>query len=304
MQIKKDPHSTDPFAERYIAAMTDIFEFTDFREYLRTYFEEKKKDNPRFSYQLLTQKAGFNNRGFLFNIIKGKKKLTKTHCFQLSQALGHKKKEASYFETLVAYAQAKNEQERTYYLEQIEQNRTNQTIAPQLIGKNQFEFYTKWYHSAVRALIGIIPFSGNFEMLTRLIFPPITSQQAQRSVELLERLELIAKGKDGVYRLTGKSIQASDDISQLALNRFHIECTELAKQSLIYSNAELRFKSSITLGISSETFNEIVEETCRFRAKIVELANNDNKADRVYQYQLVFFPLSNVAVHDDIGGHE
>jgi len=74
--------------------MMTIFDFTDFREYLRNYYREKKQSNPSFSYQLLTQKAGFNNRGFLFNIIKGTKKLTKTHCYQLSKALGHNRKEA------------------------------------------------------------------------------------------------------------------------------------------------------------------------------------------------------------------
>ena len=171
--------------------MTDIFEFTDFREYLRNYYKEKKKENSRYSYQLLTQKAGFNNRGFLFNIIKGKKKLTKTHCFQLSKALGHKKKEATYFETLVAYAQAKNEQERTYYLEQIQQSKTIKKVTLQLIEKEQYEYLSKWYHSAVRSIIDMYKINTNFEKISRMIFPPITVEQVKKSIELLERLQII-----------------------------------------------------------------------------------------------------------------
>ena len=83
--------------------MVIVFDYLDFRKYLRAYYREHKKQNCFFSYQVLTEKAGFNNRGFVYNIIKGTKKLTKSHCYKLSQALGHSKKEAEYFENIVAY---------------------------------------------------------------------------------------------------------------------------------------------------------------------------------------------------------
>lgn len=272
--------------------MTDIFDFTDFREYLRTYYKEKKKENKHFSYQLLTQKAGFSNRGFLFNIMKGEKKLTKTHCFQLSQALNHKKKESAYFETLVAYAQAKNEQERTYYLEQIQQSRTIKKVTLQLIEKEQYEYLSKWYHSAVRSIIDMYKIDNSFEKISQMIFPPITVDQVKKSIELLERLQIIKRDRNGIYYCTGKNIEVSENISRNAVNRFHIECTELAKQALIFHSSKLPICSSLTIGISEKTVNVIKEETTHFRKKIIDYANLDEEADQVFQYQLIMFPLT------------
>lgn len=271
--------------------MAHIFDFTDFREYLNNYFHEKKRTNPSFSYQLLTEKAGFNNRGFLFNIIKGTKKLTKTHCYQLSQALGHNRKEAQYFETLVAYAQAKNEGERTFYLELIQQGRSMKPVTPVIIDKDRHEFYSKWYHSAIRSLIGIFPVGDDYKTISKYVFPPITAVQAKKSVELLIRLGLIKKDKDGIYQLTGKNLKAGDELSKKSLNRFHVECIELAKQSIIYSPSKLHFKTSVTLGISEKSYTAIQEEAKKFRERIVQIANSEKEADRVYQCQLVLFPL-------------
>lgn len=272
--------------------MVNIFEFTDFRDYLQRFFEEKKKQNRRYSYQLLARKAGFNNRGFVYNIIKGSKYLSASNCFKLSKALGHTKKEAEYFRKLVDYVQAKSEEERTGLLEQIRQMKTRKNATPILIGKDQYEYLSKWYHSVVRSLIEIFPISDNFELLSKKIFPPITADQAKKSVELLQRLGIIYKGSDGIYHVTGKSIRASDELSQTAVNRFHIECAELAKQSIIYPASKKHLVSSLTLGISEKSYKLICEETMQFKERIIDIATNDEEADRVYQYQLVLFPLT------------
>ncbi len=274
--------------------MPDIFDFTDFREYLQRFFEEKKKENPHYTYELLARKAGFNNRGFVFNIIKVRKYLSASNCFKLSKALGHNKKEAEYFRKLVEFAQAKNEEERTLLLEQLRLSGNKTEITTVTIDKDQYEYLSKWYHSAVRALIGIFPVSNNYEEISKKIFPPITADQAKKSIELLERLKLITRGNDGRYCVTGKIIRSGNEPSQAAINRFHIECTELAKQSVIYSASGQHFVSSLTLGISERSYKLICEETMQFKEKILDIAAHDEEADRVYQYQLVFFPLTKI----------
>ena len=67
--------------------MINIFDYSDFRKYLTDYYEDKKKDNPNFSYQVIANKAGVKNRGFIYNIINGDKVLSKSNTFKISQAL-------------------------------------------------------------------------------------------------------------------------------------------------------------------------------------------------------------------------
>jgi uncharacterized protein (TIGR02147 family) len=273
--------------------MTSVFDFIDFREYLQRYFRERKNDNRHFSYQLLAQKAGFNNRGFMHSIIKGSKRISKSHCDKISHALGHKKSEAEFFKNIVAYGQAKNDDERSLFLERALQIRSVRCTEVQLIRKDQYEFYSTWYHSAVRSIIGMYPFRNEFEQLGRKLSPSITVAQARESVRLLDRLGLIVKGEDGIYRIAEKKIRVSEDISQTAKNRFHGECIDLAKKAIANAPPGTRNVISLTLGISRPTIEIIRNETEQFKNRMIELAANDENADCVYQYQFISFPLSN-----------
>ena len=83
--------------------MASIFEYTDYRKYLADWFDGKKKSQPWFSYGSFAQKAGFNDKGFFHNVIHGKRDLTKESLVKVSQAIGHSKAEAEYFENIVFF---------------------------------------------------------------------------------------------------------------------------------------------------------------------------------------------------------
>ncbi len=271
--------------------MINIFEFTDFRQYLSHYYKEKKKTNPHFSYQLLTEKANFSNRGFIYNIIKGTRKLSKLNCTKLSKALEHTEREAEYFENIVEFTQAETEKERTYFLKQAFQGIVDAEI--KMVRKDQFEFYSTWYHSAIRSLIDIFPVRNNYKQLSRKLSPSVTTAQVKKSIHLLKRLGLIVKGTDGYYYVTGQHIRTSKEISQIARNQFHVECTKLAKNAILNDPPNCRNAISMTLGLSGKMYDDIVKETQSFVTAIINVVKNSNdKPDRVYQYELLLFPLS------------
>lgn len=273
--------------------MVNIFDFIDFREYLQRYFDDKKGGNLHFSYQLLAQKAGFSNRGFLYNIINGKKCLSKVHCLKLSKALGHTKKEAEYFENIVFYGQAKDGEQQDYFLGQAVQCKGKTVTQSHMMRKDQYEYFSKWYHSAIRALIDVYDFEEDYVKLSQKLSPPVTPVQAKKAVRLLERLNLITRKDDGSFCITDKSVKASNEISQSAKNRYYLEYNRLAKNTISNYSPENREITSLTLSISANTYNIICKEIRQLKEKIIELANNDDQADRVYQYQNVFFPLTN-----------
>jgi uncharacterized protein (TIGR02147 family) len=273
--------------------MNAIFNYTDYKAYLQGYFSEKKDKNPHFSYQLLARKAGFNNRGFIYNIIKGSRRISKSHCAKISLALGHDKSEAEYFKNIVAYAQAKGDDERSFFLEKAFRIKFGKSAEAHLMRKDQLEFYSKWYHSAVRSVIGMHRFKGEFEQLGRKLSPAITAAQAEKSVNLLGRLGLIVKGEDGAYRITGKSIRVGENIPLTVKNRFQSECTELARRAIMNGSPETHSAISLTLGISRRTFEIIRQEAEQFKNRVIELSADDEKADSVYQCQFIMFPLSN-----------
>jgi uncharacterized protein (TIGR02147 family) len=273
--------------------MAYIFDFENYRDYLKQHYEEKRKNNPQFSYQLFARIAGLKNKSFMHNIISGKKNLTKANILKLSKALQHTPEEAEYFENIVYYTQAPHEKEneRSYYLQQAQQISGNSKI--QLIRKDQCEYYSKWYHSAVRSLIEIYPIRDGYEKLGKLLTPPITALQAKKSIHLLKRLDFIVKGEDGTYQyVKEKKIKTSKDIPQLVKNRFHSKCTDLAKKAIHNESPESRHAVSFTMGISKETYDGIIKEIETFRNAIRHCIDKDQNPERVYQMELLLFPLS------------
>ena len=92
--------------------MVNIYDFTDYREYLKVCFEDRKKTVPKFSHRWLSQRLGLSTPNLILLIIQGKRNLTPTVRFRLSELLKHTRKEAQYFEHMVSFAQAKTHGER------------------------------------------------------------------------------------------------------------------------------------------------------------------------------------------------
>ncbi len=274
--------------------MINVFDYSDFRKYLADYYEDKKKDNPRYSYQVIANKAGIKNKGFIYNIIRGKKALLKSNIGKISHALGHTRYEAEYFETLIAFGQARDAAGGRYLFEKMSamKNPGKAKSASQVLRKNQYEFYSKWHHVMVRLIIGMYEFTGDYAWLSKMLDPPITVPQAKHSVQLLEKLGLIGKDGKGVYRISDLNITTGKDVTNIAFQNFHMACTDLAKRALTRFPLDIRNMTGLSLGVSDDGYKKICEEIQKFQTKIIEISNADPQADRSYQLNFHFFPTS------------
>jgi uncharacterized protein (TIGR02147 family) len=275
--------------------MNNIFTYTDYRKLLTDYYEERKKQNPAFSYQVFATKAGIPNRGFLYNVICGKKNLSKETAHKLTQAMNLKSGEADFFENLVFFNQAKILRERNHYFEKLSECKTSvpQTTEVRELRKEQYEFYSKWYISAVRSLIDMFKFKADYAWIAKTVYPPIKPLQAKKAVILLEKLGLISKNAEGFWSLTDKTITASTEILQLGFLNFQVQTGELALNAMKEMTKEQRHISGMTMGISRKAYDVICEEIKIFQSKLQSIAAHDEGADNVYQFNFQFFPISN-----------
>jgi uncharacterized protein (TIGR02147 family) len=274
--------------------MINVFDYSDFRKYLSDYYEDKKKSNPLYSYQIIANKAGIKNKGFIYNIIKGNKALLKSNILKISQALGHTRYEAEYFETLIAFNQANDSTGRKVLFEKMSsmKNPGKTTSAAQVLRKDQYEFYSNWYHIIVRLIIHLYEFKSDYKWLAKMVDPPITVAQAKHSVQLLEKLGLIKKSDDGVYKISELNLTTGKDVMNIAFQNFHMTCNDLAKRAYTEFPLDVRNMTGLTLGISMESYKKICEEIQLFQTKIIEITNADKQADRIYQLSFNFFPTS------------
>ncbi len=274
--------------------MINVFDYSNFRTYLDDWYETKKRSNPNFSFQHIADKSGIRNKGYIYNIIKGEKPLSKSNIFKISKALGHNRYEADYFENLVAFNQAEDLAERKYLFEKLHQitNMGKAASEAQILRADQYEFYSNWHHAMIRSLIGMYDFNDDYKRLAGMLNPPITVTQAKHSVRLLEKLRLIRKDDRGVYRIQNNNLTTGKDLMSVAFQNFHIACTDLAKRAFTEFDLKSRNMTGLTLGISVKTYEKICGEIRSFQEKIMGIAEADDAADRVYQLNFHFFPTS------------
>lgn len=271
--------------------MANIFDFEDFQEYLRAYYEENSILHSYFSYQWLADRAGLGNKGFIYNIVnRAGTKLSVVNRLKLSEALHHSKREAEYFNFIVAYTQENDANERAGLLKKARE--ISDLAKVELISKDKQTFFSHWHHSVIRSLIGMIEFRGDFAQLSRKLFPPITPTEAEESVELLERLGFVMRESDGIYHLcTEKNIKTGSEYSQTDKNRYHLEFMKVTKE-VLQSHPPVQSISSTMLGISEKTYEMICNELSELKERIKKLIENETEADRVFLYQTILIPLT------------
>jgi len=269
--------------------MNSITSYTDYRKYLKDYIVEKKKSG-FISNRSFAQKAGVNSSSWLTSILQGKKGLSKITANKISNALKHSRTETLYFENLVFFNQAKTREERNRYYQEIASVR--KAFKTDIVEVDQFEYYAVWYHSVIRSMIGLIEFQDDFKLLAHSLSPAITEADAKKSVQLLERLKLIEKKENGFFRLSSLAINATESVQTLAITNYQQETMRLAWEAIDRFPKEARDINTLTLGISEKGVRAIKAEIAEFRNKVSRIAIDDEPADRVYQLNIQYFPMS------------
>jgi uncharacterized protein (TIGR02147 family) len=274
--------------------MPDIFTYTDYRRFLADSYAAMKQRQPSFSYLCFARRAGFRNKGFLHNVIAGRKNLSAASVAKLAPVLTRTDREAEYLRVLVAFGQARTVQERNMLFDRLCTIRSYHAGADMVreLRADQYEFYSRWYYAAIRALLEIYPFKGDYRWLGSLVYPKIGVRQARKAVGVLTRLGMIKRQRDGTYRLTDKLIRPSDEVRRLAIVNFHLDVARLARDAIERLPPDKRNVTGLTLGVSQATYERICQETLKFQQRVLQMAEADTAPDRVYQYNFQIIPLS------------
>ena len=269
--------------------MKNIFEYTNFREYLADFFEESKKSDPLFSHRYLASRLGLSTPNLIWLIIKGKRNLTRSVCDRLVKLLRLTKRRANYFRAMVDFLQAKkHEQKDRFFSRMIEMRKP---FKVRKIDAQHYEYYTSWYNPVVRELVTDPNFNRNFRELGLKVSPPIPEHQARNSVDLLLRLRMLRK-KGRRYVLTDPVISTGPEVKSLAVVNYHRQMSCLAASSYDRCKRDEHNISSVTMSISRNKFQQLVRETNDFRRKIMALQDPAGNDTKVYQVNIQIFPVS------------
>ncbi|NLG17517.1 MAG: TIGR02147 family protein [Fibrobacter sp.] len=272
--------------------MKPITSYTDYRTYLRDFITVKKAEGVQCSNRWFARKMQINSSSWLTSILKGNKGLSKETANRLSEVLKHTPAETRYFETLVAFNQARKLKERSLLYEELSNFQKSSELGKHTV-KN-YELYSCWYHSAVWSLLGMYDFKktrNDLERLGSMLSPQISLSQVKKSVKLLEQTGLITE-KEGFLRHTCDAITTGENTRSLAVANFQLETMRLAQEAIDRYTCDERYIATVTAGVSRKAYEQIKQLLIDTGNQIALIANADSNSDRVYQINFQAFPIT------------
>jgi uncharacterized protein (TIGR02147 family) len=269
--------------------MIDVFAYTDYRKFLRDYYEAKRASQKEFTHRFIAQAIGFKSTGTFAQILQGKTNMAPDTVARFIRFLGLRAREAEYFELMVLFGQAKGHTEKKGYFEKLI---TFPKSNLKQVDSTQYSFYEKWYYSVIREVLAFHPFTDDYRELARLLEPPISTAEAQKAIKLLDGLGLIRKNEQGVYEKSDPVITSGYDTRSLAVNQFIVETLDLAKVALDKLPREERSLSALTLSLSEDGYAKVEERVRNFRRELLELARNCADPKCVIQVNFQIFPVT------------
>jgi uncharacterized protein (TIGR02147 family) len=268
-----------------------VYDFLDYRAYLRAYYESAKRVRPSFSFRLFSKLAGLRSPNFLKLVIEGQRNLGPDSVGRFADALGLEAADRAFFADLVAFNQAQTMSEKNRAFERIAASRRFRRA--RRIDGELFAYLSHWYNPAVRELAGRADFCEDPRWIAARLRPAITPNEAAEALELLLSLGLLVRDpRTGRVERGEPTLTTEHEVSALGAAAFHRQMLERAGGSLELFSRELRDLAALTVCVSPKTAALVKRRIHEFRETLAEICDSDAEGSVVYQLNVQWFPLS------------
>jgi len=265
-----------------------IFEYTDYREWLRDAFDDFKKRKSVISWRYMAMKLGADP-GNLLRVSQSKIHLTLSLVKPMAEFFELNEKETAYWVELVYFGRAKTDAEALNHYEKMQMLKG---IPLKRLAKKELEFYRNWYCNAIRSIIGICKFKDDYEGLAESCTPPISVEEAKSAVKLLYDLNMISRDRDGFWKVNDTFVSTGGNWRSEAVRTFQKETVRLAGESLERHAPPLRDISTVTMTFNMDEIALIREKIKEFRSELLRMSQEGSGDDTVFQLNVQLFPIA------------
>lgn len=279
-----------------------IFEYDNYREYLKDAFAIRKGQHRGFSIRNFARLAGFQSHSFVIFVLQGTKDLSPAGIEKFSKTLKHNKDEAYFFKNLILQNQAKTSAEKARFTQEILRSRAYRKIYP--LKESQMLYFSRWYFIVVRELVNLPSFEEDPEWIAKNTEPEISPKQAKEALEQLLKLGLLERNKDGKLVQANPIVASPDEVMAPFMAQLHREFMKRASESIDLIPRENRDLSFLTFRVSEQTAKKFKEKIRNFRRELAEEASLDPHPEAIFQLNLQLFPVTSLPKNKNRGGQE
>ena len=273
--------------------MKDVLEYTSYRQYVADYYADKKAKSA-FTWQEFAQRAGFSSPVYLKYVSEGRFNLSEDATTRVAAAMSLMGFEQEYFVEMVKLDHAKTDEEKKSIFNRMLAIADVHKV--RILEGDSFRFFENWKNSVLRELAPAMPGAKPLA-LARACRPKITAAEVSESLSFLVKADLLQKDKDGNYSQTEQSITTGPmTVTPVAVRGMQRQMGEFALDAIEGVPQSERHFSGLTLGITREAYDEIVQEIAEFRKRIIAIATREPTTDEVYRLNVQFFPMTKKSV--------
>jgi uncharacterized protein (TIGR02147 family) len=275
---------------RALVPNPDVFEYLDYRAFLRDAYELRKARGRGFSFRAFSRMAGLKSPNYLKLIIDGERNLSDEMAPRFAKALGLGVDEARYFVQLVAFNQASSATEREVAYAKLAGFKRYRSAHKLELA--HAAYHSQWYIPAVRELAARHDFVAEPEWVAPRLRPPITKDEARQALETLFELELLVRDERGEVAQGEALLSTGAETRGHHIATYHRTMMERARASIDEVPSAERDISSLTLCLGPAGLAQIKERIQKFRRELLELSALESDPREVIQINFQLFPLT------------
>jgi len=274
--------------------MKDILEYTDYRQYIADYYADRKAKSA-FSWQEFATAAGFSSPVYLKYVSEGRFNLSEEAAERTARSMHLADYECKFFVEMVKFCHAKTDDEKRSAFSNMLSIAESRKM--KILEGESFRFFEDWKNPVLRELAPAMPGAKPLA-LAHACREKISAAEVSETLNFLVKADLLKKDKDGNYEQTEKVVTTGPmEVTPLAVRGMHRQMGEFALDAIEGVPLDERHFSGLTLGITREAYQEIVQKIAEFRKEIIEIATRESATDEVYRLNVQFFPMTNKSLN-------
>ena len=279
-----------------------IFEYTDYRIWLREYFRHAQRAGPhRFTQKALAKKLNLSPSVLSRVLNKAAsgddaRRLTLDQAERLAEVLTLRPDERLYLFDMVALDSA-NEGHRPALLARLEAQRDRHQRAYHLADELR-QYISTWYMVAVREMVRLRGFRPVAAWIRGCLVAEVSEEDLEHCLRVLPELGLIDVASDGTWSQGEQTdIHLGTEVRIEAAADFHRQILDLASAAIRATPREQRLLLTKTIPTRADRVPEL---RARLNALVEEFGAEATAEhpDAIYQVHASFFPLAYEVPHE------
>lgn len=274
---------------RSMAVRPDVFQFHDYRAFLKIWLEYRKRTERGFSLRSLARQSGLS-AAYLPLVLGESRSLSPDAFSKLSPHLGLNESERDYFRLLRELGEATSMPQRLEAVEKMQKVREYRSLNPNEI--EAYQYLSHWYYVAIREMAAAPGFRADPEWIRKQLGGRVTVGEARAAIRFLVERGYLSVNPEGKAKQTKKDVECVGGIYRVALGQFHREIFAVVGDVVEKVESEKRNVQGYTFAFSADRFDEVKQILDEAMKKIEKVGERPGSADTVYHAGVFAVPLT------------